>query len=402
MNLLSRTGRTINVNTNSVEYIPNVITGVYSENYNINYVDNIIRKKLKEEQTIGLNKLKLNKETLERTIMRPQDYISRKSSLLELDNICSEIKEIESCNRLSNYISKSGPILEEYSKYSNKYNTIIFDDNTDNEPVYNEETRKKVIIIERFLNVCKKYININVTYQSTKQDGLCHNCGELLKNAIKTDNGLKRCEECQTEHRSIITYKADRDINRINNSSCEDESIENFLKALARYQGLQKVEFNDNFFEELDSYFIQRGNKPACEIKKLPLDKLGRRGGTTPKMIWTAMGKMKYPEYYEDYNFIGHKLYNWTLPNVSKYKEQIIDDYNQTQKIFYQIPIEERMRTSSLGTQYRLWRHLQLVSHECYMEDFKIAEHDNSLKTHHKIWNIMCERCDNPNIYYID
>ena len=82
-------------------------------------------------------------------------------------------------------------------------------------------------------------------------------------------------------------------------------------------------------------------------------------------------------------------------------KEKLIDKYNKTQKVFYQIPQCEKERNSSLGTQYRLWRHLQLESYQCYMDEFKIAENTDSLRIHNRLWKLMCDCCTDPDIYFI-
>lgn len=119
-------------------------------------------------------------------------------------------------------------------------------------------------------------------------------------------------------------------------------------------------------------------------------------------LIISALSHINRTEFYEDYNLIGHIIWNWILPDISKYREKIIDHYNKTQKVFCRIPPEERGRNSSLGTQYRLWRHLQLIGFPCKMEQFKIAEDPDSLMIHNQLWRKMCEGCHDPEIYYIE
>ena len=172
-------------------------------------------------------------------------------------------------------------------------------------------------------------------------------------------------------------------------------------KAFDRYQGFQSDPPDDSLYTILDNYFIQLGRPSGKEIKEMELDERGRRGDTTHKMLLAALSHLGYPNYYEDVNLIGHKYWGWTLPDVSMYKEKIISHYVMTQNVFLQIPKEERDRQSSLGTQYRLWRHLQLVGHECYSDEFKIAENVDSLHKHNRLWKYMCEKCNNPEIYYI-
>jgi hypothetical protein len=84
-------------------------------------------------------------------------------------------------------------------------------------------------------------------------------------------------------------------------------------------------------------------------------------------------------------------------------RELIIYHYNITQQIFNKIPVEERERDSSLGVPYRLWRHLQLVGHKCYIDEFKIVVNRESLNCHDKLWKRMTEEANliDPSIYYI-
>ena len=185
------------------------------------------------------------------------------------------------------------------------------------------------------------------------------------------------------------------------NNNTDDESIDNFLRAFIRYQGLQPDRPDDSLYDELDGYFARHDRPSGEEIKQLPLNSRGRRGDTDHKMLWNALSQIGRSEYYEDANLIGHLYWGWTVQNVMHLKERIIEKYNKTQKVFYQIPPEERGRNSSLGTQYRLWRHLQLEGHECYMEEFKIAENSESVRTHHRLWRLMCQGTNDPDIQYI-
>jgi hypothetical protein len=196
--------------------------------------------------------------------------------------------------------------------------------------------------------------------------------------------------------------KLAKDGSRINpNNSVDDDSIDNFLKAFTRYQGLQSDCPNEKLYEELDEYFRRQNLPLGHEIRQLPLNERGRRGNTNHLMLWTALSAIERSAYYEDSNLIGHIYWGWTLPDVNQYRERIITHYNKTQKVFYEIPPEQRGRSSSLGTQYRLWRHLQLVGHDCRMDEFRIATNEDSLRTHDYLWRLMCEGADDPDIYYI-
>lgn len=381
--------------------IPEKITGTYTVDYNITYIDNIIRNKLLQEKFTVLPKLKLSLVSLETAITKPQTYILREKTLTSIFNTNKEIKKIESGEKLDEYLSKTFDLIAKYKLSSSKIKTVMFEDDG-SEPEIDDNTNYRLSIIDRYLDIASDYIQLDIIRINSKKSDMCSGCGICLSKIALNEEGTLRCPECQTEHNVIITTKLSKDNARINiNSNLEDESIDNFLRAFTRYQGLQCDQPDEKIYEKLDDYFTRNGRPSGEEIRYLEIDRRGFRGDTNHKMLWDALSHVGHSEYYEDTNLIGHIYWGWDLPNVSHLKEKLIDKYIKTQKVFYQIPIEERGRNSSLGTQYRLWRQLQLEGHECYMDEFKIAENSESLRTHHKLWKKMCDGAEDPNIYFI-
>jgi hypothetical protein len=391
--------------THVMEELPTKISGTYNEDYNIIYVDEIIRKKLQQEKFTHVQCLKNRLKTLDNISMQPQTYLMRKRTLDTIQKLQSEISQIESGERLRIYNNRVNDILTKYRQYSGKVKTVIFD--FDDDEQYHEmddDVRRRISLIDRFLDIASEYIQIDIIRINNRPADICSGCGASLAKVATNEEGTIRCpnDECRTEHNVIILAKLAKDGSRINTcSSTDDESIDNFLRAFTRFQGLQQDHPDDSLYIELDNYFARHDRPSGDEIKRLPLNERGRRGDTNHKMLWNALSQIGRSEYYEDANLIGHLYWGWTLPNVMHHKETIILHYNKTQKVFYQIPPEERGRNSSLGTQYRLWRHLQLVGHDCYMDEFKIAENPESIRLHNRLWRLMCEGTNDPEIHYI-
>lgn len=399
--------RSNNNNDNDIilEDIPTKISGTYNEDYNIIYVDEIIRKKLRQEKFNYLQGLKMRYKSLETVSMQPQTYVMRERTLESMKKLSNEIGQIESGEKLQIYESKVKDILIEYRKFNGRVKTIVFD--IDDEEKYEElddDLRYRVSLIDQYLEIASEYIQIDIIRVNNRPADICNGCGISLAKVATNEEGTIRCPnfDCQTEHNVIILAKLAKDGSRINtNNTNDDESIDNFLRAFTRYQGLQPDRPDDSLYDDLDAYFSRHDRPAGAEIRLLPLNSRGRRGDTDHKMLWNALSQIGGSEYYEDANLIGHIYWGWTLPNVMHLKERITDKYNKTQKVFYHIPPEERGRNSSLGTQYRLWRHLQLEGHDCYMDEFKIAENPESLRTHNKLWRLMCEGTNDPDIHYI-
>jgi len=387
-----------------LEDIPTRISGTYNEDYNIVYVDEIIRKKLRQEKMTHLQGLKSRFKSLESLSQNPQTFVIRERTLDSMKKLTDEIMQIETGKKLRIYDEKVSTLLGEYRKYSGKVKTVVFDDDDEKFEEIDEDRRHRIYLIDTYLEISSQYIDIDVIRVNNRPLDLCNGCGLSLAKVATTEEGTLRCPnpDCQTEHDVIIMAKLAKDGTRINtNNTTDDESIDNFLRAFIRYQGLQPDFPDESLYDELDIYFTRHDRPSGEDIRKLPLNSHGRRGDTDQKMLWNALSQINHSEYYEDANLIGHIYWGWTLTNIMHLREHVIDKYNKTQKVFYQIPLEERGRNSSLGTQYRLWRHLQLEGHECYMDEFKIAENPESLRTHNRLWRLMCEGTKDAEIYYI-
>lgn len=381
------------------------ISGSYNKDYDIINIDDIIKKKLLDEKGWYIDELKAKKESMIRLVQTPQTYIMREKSLNKIKELDREMAIVGSEKRYEEYMSKTKDLLIIYKKYI-RVKTWVFTSNADEDDVtnnMNDEDLKRISIIEKYLDIASAYVEIDVIRINDAPTNVCIGCGFSLTNVVPSADGTILCpvESCYTEHAHISLTKTSKDNNRTNNASADDESIENFLRAFIRYQGWQTDRIDQQVYLKLDEYFNKSNRPSRSDILALPLNNRRRKGDTDHRMLYNALSNIGCTEYYEDCNLIGNVYWGWILPNVMQYKNTIIDHYNKTQKVFYLIPIEQRERISSLGTQYRLWRHLQLVGCECYIDEFRIAENPESLRIHNTLWQMMCEGTDDPNIRYI-
>jgi len=379
------------------------IRDTYNDDYNILYVDDIIRKKLKYEATKEPAIIKAKIEGLEKAIAEPQYVIQRLQMTEQIDRLKVQLGRLIENKVLEDYIRESSPYISAYKQLKPLVKKIVFgktieETQTETWP----ETLRRLSIIDKYLNIAKNYIKIDVFRSVPVTPDVCLFCGESIDRMGNSDDGVIRCLNCLTEHSSMILTKTTKDNGRITAApSMSDDSIENFLRAFNRYMGLQDKP-PEELYTMLDAYFKSCGRPTGADIRQLPLNRRGRRGDTNHKMLINALSQIGRTEYYEDINLIGHIYWGWLLPDVMHLRETIIEDYNETQKIFHQIPLKERGRESSLATQYRLFRHLQLCGYDCKIEEFKIAENATSLRLHHQIWKKICDQAKNPRYRYIE
>lgn len=360
---------------------PKKIVDHYIDDYDITYIHDIIMSQLLQEKK---NCNKLNEEIikLEELLKKPQIYNVKKDLITQIEELKIKLNDINQDVKLTEYQNKTKDLLTNY---------II--------KKKNKDFLEKHKIIDSYLIIASKYIDIHVKRLYQSKENCCINCHSSLRDVKINQEGTLRCHHCQTDHQVIINECTSFDCKL--NVMGVDNDMENFRRALIRFEGLQDRP-NKIIYEKLDNYFKERGMPSSKEIKKMPLNDRGKKDGTSREILIQALSAIKYSEYYEDCNLIANELWGWVLPNLTHVREKIYKHYSITQKIFYKIPLEVRGRISSLGTAFRCYKHLQLVHYPCYQEDFKIADNPTSLSNHIKLWKMMCELSDDPEIYYID
>lgn len=393
------------------QQLPEKITATYDFDYNILYVDSVIRKKFRLEKQSKIQEMQKQLQKLQGSLEYQTSYINRRIAIDEISRIRAGIAELESDACRKNYEKLAAPLIEKYKSLRGLSAASTFGDDERDVCDLDDISRERLVIIEEYLDLAQGYLPLNVVRVNRISSDICPGCGMSLAGVESANGGCLICpnEDCQTVSDVIITSKCGKEERQAYTSTrCEDDSVDNFIKALDRYQGQQQFKYyNDesktksDLESELDAYFVGAGRPTGKEIREMTkTDARGRKGDTDHKMLLDALSVIGRTQNYADVNIIGHMYWDWPLPIVSDI-ETIMDHYNKTQMVFRQIPPNERDRCSSLGTQYRLWRHLQLVGHECYVDEFKIAENWESQITHDKLWKIMCDGANDPTIFYI-
>lgn len=138
-----------------------------------------------------------------------------------------------------------------------------------------------------------------------------------------------------------------------------------------------------------------RGHPTSKDVAEQPLDEYNRKEKTSCQILIKALSSLKEDE---DVHLIGAMLWGWKLSDLREKKERILQHFRCTQRVFNNMPKEDRGRNSTLGIQLRLYAHLQVIGHRCRFEDFKIPYSPTSLQTHRKNWKYMCQHSGIPQL----
>ncbi len=275
-------------------------------------------------------------------------------------------------------------LLEEYSQISN-------------EKIKRYKNNLTKQNLEDYLDICSRYIRVerikNITYTFD-----CKGCGRSLEDLKEDSEGVVTCPVCNCINTYMKPNNYQRDLEKFN--YCFDEDVNNFIKILDKFEGKTNLIITEDFIKLLDNYFLGIGMKGRNYYKKMPLTIDGKKEGTSRKLLWSALEKIGYSQYYDEVSYISNVYWGWSLPDLTKYKDQLIKDYQMTQNIWNFIK-EDYKRSASLGTQFRLYVQLKAVGYPyADRDDFKIQDNIESLRLHNECWKIMCEKC-NIDYYYV-
>lgn len=379
----------------NADNIPDRISATYSDDYDILHVHDVVLCKLNHEKQ-DLPDLFHKKEEIEKRLEDQLKIVERRKLLTQLEDIKSKIQTIETETRKKSYVEESKELLQRYQQLGPiiKVRSFLEEDNEEDktnqekkELVEPPDQEERLRIIRRYLEVAKKYISINVV-RIIPNDRRCPGCGEDLVLVDPEDYSLERCEECGFERLNFskpsFFKEAPNQSKSISNSDYEDR--ENFIKAFECYLGEQQAP-PPSLFAALDGWAEKYEHPPKEEIRELPLNEDGTRGEYGKSMLLQALADEGYADYYKDVKLIGHLHWGWRLPSISQQdRDLIIQDYDNTQRVFNAIPKE---RKSSLNTQYRLYRHLQARRIPCKPTDFKLPTTPNILEEQDIYWREM-------------
>lgn len=265
---------------------------------------------------------------------------------------------------------------------------------------YSETSLEKILMyknfptkenLEDYLDICSIYIRIerikNIDYIFN-----CKGCDNSLDNLKEDSEGVVTCPRCNCINTYMKPNNYQRDLEKFN--YCFDEDVNNFMKILDKFEGKTNLMLNNDFIDLLDGYFLDIGLKSGDYYKKLPLTIDGKKKGASRKLLWNALEKIGYSQYYDEVSYIANVYWGWALPDLTKYKDQLIKDYQMTQNIWNLIKGDYK-RSASLGTQFRLYVQLKAVGYpNSDRDDFKIQDNIESLRLHNECWKIMCEKCN--------
>jgi Poxvirus Late Transcription Factor VLTF3 like len=237
-------------------------------------------------------------------------------------------------------------------------------------------------LIREYLDYVKAYIKVNVLFVPPR-DQHC-TCGADLQATAMSKEGLPYCVACGVfrpglgKKTSSASYSDDVLTRKV--SRKETEERDTFVKALVRFQGMQKDRFPSDLFDRLDRWFLTNNYPTGAQVRA----GVEHRAVLTKDLMNKAMAAVGYP-LYEHTNLICHKVWGWPLPQLGALYELVLQHFDATQRVAHEQGIP------SVNTQYRLFKHLEMAGFPCHAVDFRIPKTREIIQTEEEHWRAMCD-----------
>lgn len=311
----------------------------------------------------------INKYNNLKKYLKNNNYTYRVKNILEknCENIKNSIDDITQGKSYNFYIMESYEIIKKYRNIILKPLKVSFTGKTKN----NNQEKEQLII--KYMEIIKKYKNINITFQKEKDKNIsvCQNCNNQ-DNLSLIDN-YYICLECGYTKENLNHHSSYKDAERVNIASkyTYDRKI-HFRDCINQYQGKQNSTIDpkvyDNLIKQFDLHGLLVGDKNT-DVKI-------RFQNITKEHIYLFLKENNDTKHYEDAVLIYSTLTKKKTPDISHLENKLMDDFDTLTNLYDKVYKKKLKidRKNFINTQYVLYQLLNKYKYPCKKEDFNILK----------------------------
>ena len=355
-------------------------------------IDSKINEFFKQEKK-NLSNYKQQLEDLERAMKSKNlSHHSIKHLKESIQKLRNKIYNIEQDIDSQYYTSESIPIIMEYEEILRTPIKVSF---MGKKPKGN---KKKKDLIDRYVRIACKYMEISVPCDTKAFKMTCPNCKN--RKDFEMEDNIYSCLNCGCEQEDITQTSSYKDSGRVNIAAkyTYDRTI-HFRDAMNQHQAKQNCTIDQRIFdhleEEFESHRLLVGDSTTPRKKRFSritkkhiyefLKELGRSKHTTSE-------KQFYTKHYENVNLIHYKFTLQPPDDIGYLEDDLMNDFSQLIELYDKIYKEDddgkTERKNFLNTQHILYQLLKNRKHKCRKDDFNMLKTDDRKNFHDEI-------CDN-------
>ena len=335
------------------------------------HIDENIKNKLKA----GMSSLGEMKKTLSDLIWIASNGIDNADKLKadsETHTIKRAIQDIEGGFDLTLYMLRTSSLLEEYVELNSETSRNTF---VKVQPRNEKAHQRKMEIVDEYLRIAKDYITIENIPKRSKEPQ-CENCKG--KNLIEKEDHALVCGDCGVQIDLLDDAPSFKDSERVNMAARYTYSCKgHFIEAMNRFEGKQNREISEKVVKKLKEQLHLHGLGEENKHK------------ITKDHIYMFMSENGYSTHYADINLIDFLLTERDPPDITNYREELLEMLVQSEEAYAEVKDKNRM--NSLNVNWKLYKLLQLLDYPCKKDDFFCLKTPTKQGEHEEKWFEMIE-----------
>lgn len=352
---------------------------VENEKYDILQLDEKI-KKLIQEETKNIDKYRERLEIVSNLIKTTHQYRERKQLEDEKRSLEKKISDIETNNMFAEYVCISHKIISEYMQLLMvPVNISFFGKKKENVDMCD----RKESLLEKFLDIAKKYIPIKTYKREIKKKLVC-DCGNAV-DFTHTENTIT-CEVCGIETKVYTIQTNFKDIDRVNLSQKYKYSKRVYFRdTVNRYEGKQNKKIDKKVYDDVENWFIKHnllidGDNFHQKHSKITKDHM-----------YMALSETGHNLHYEDINLLHNQFTGIPCPDISHIRNELFEDFDKVMAVYDTLDVD---RVNSLNSQYILYQLLRRRKVKVNENDFGMLKTRDRLIDYDEIFQQLCLRLE--------
>ena len=343
-------------------------------------IDSIIRKNFEEE----FKKIPEHKEKLQEIeeSLKNENFRRRMKVNLEKarDELVHYIQELDTKINYHFYVMESVLFIEQYKNILKIPVKVSFMGKAE------KNNKEKLAIIDGYLEIANKYVDIVMEKRTTSHNVICTNCPNK-KDFDIIDGNIYICNKCYAKQIVMKHTSSYNDIDRVNISSkYEYDRAVHFRDCLNQYGAKQNSTIPDKVYEDLIDQFnkhhLLKGDKHT--IKEI------RFKDITKNHILMFLKELNYSKHYENVHLIHNVITGIKPDDISHLEEQLIDDFDVLTEL-YDKKFKHINRKNFINTIYVLSCLLARHKHPFKKEEFIILKTIDRKFFHDDICKVLFE-----------
>lgn len=335
-----------------------------------------------DEKRLALPLIKKRLEDITKSLEMNNIRQGLKDTLIKnIKELTEYIKDIDENISLNFYVLEATNLIEKYKEILSAPMKVNFVGKV------SRNNREKQQIINEYLEIASKYIDININVEK-KEKIICKNCSGKEFDIDESTN-IYICQVCSAQQFIMKNVSSYRDINRINISAkyVYDKKV-HFRDTIKQLQAKQLATIPNEVYEQLEEQFdlhhLLLGDKSTPKKERFK--------NITKEHIDIFLKELEYTKHYENVYLIHYNMTGKKPIDIGHLEDRLLSDFDKLVEA-YERKFKNIDRKNFINTNYVLMQLLIRHKFPCKKEDFTMLKTIDRKQFHDDVCKVLFQEC---------